>query len=745
MRGARRFLNLFRPRLFSVRFFLFVMPLSAAFVILMVTMGLRTFQMLAMSSISDKANGISRNVAYNIAPSLVFGDKDSAGEIVSGASTTTDVIFLAVLGETGVEIASSGDKASWTGLDYQRLLGGAVSADGRTYLLSRPIVHKDKEIGRLLLGLSLEGVHGRLDSLKTRLLWLGLGLIIVGGIGIYLLSFLVTRPLRRVSEAARRIARGDTSQRVPVRTLDETGHLASDFNSMVEALNQARDTLEAKVEERTRELKVEIGERKKAEDALRESEEKFRSMIRTMGEGVGMISESEDFLFANEAAAEIFGVPLESLVGKNLAEFIGRGAFEDVRKQTERRKKGERGSYELDIVRPDGAGRTVLLSSIPRFNAAGTFEGALSVFTDITGQKASERELQEVNEKLKTTIRELERRAAENAVISDLYDAYQACRDEGEILAATGRYGAKLFPGTKGVLYIFKPSRNMLDAVAGWGESDLFRNYIFPDDCWALRRGKAYVIDPPGEDPVCPHVSAGDWAGESYICAPLIASGSVTGLLHIRCRRRTREEQRDGVPGRTTQKGLAQNFAERVAMALENQRLRDTLRSQSIRDPLTGLYNRRFMEEAFEKEVFKSARNGASLGVIMIDIDRFKTFNDAFGHEAGDEMLKAVATYLSTSVRKGDIVCRYGGEEFLVILPGASIGAAMDRAEKLCEGIRPLRVDFRDLVLGPVSISLGVAAYPLHGGTGPDVVMAADMALLEAKRLGRDRAVPAGS
>ena len=108
-------------------------------------------------------------------------------------------------------------------------------------------------------------------------------------------------------------------------------------------------------------------------------------------------------------------------------------------------------------------------------------------------------------------------------------------------------------------------------------------------------------------------------------------------------------------------------------------------------------------------------------------------------------MLKAVATYLSTSVRKGDIVCRYGGEEFLVILPGASIGAAMDRAEKLCEGIRPLRVDFRDLVLGPVSISLGVAAYPLHGGTGPDVVKAADMALLEAKRLGRDRAVPAGS
>ncbi len=149
------------------------------------------------------------------------------------------------------------------------------------------------------------------------------------------------------------------------------------------------------------------------------------------------------------------------------------------------------------------------------------------------------------------------------------------------------------------------------------------------------------------------------------------------------------------------------------------------------------------MEETLEKEIARATRSKLPLGVIMIDIDKFKTFNDSFGHEAGDEMLKAIGTYLVTSVRKGDVVCRYGGEEFMIILPGASMEAAMDRAERLCRDVRPLRVDFRGRTLGPVSISLGVAAFPLQGTSGADVVMAADMALLRAKKAGRNRAVSA--
>jgi diguanylate cyclase (GGDEF)-like protein/PAS domain S-box-containing protein len=742
MSGARKLFDAFRPRLFSVRFFAIVFPLGMAFFLFMITAGLREFRDIAMSSVADKAFGICNMIAFNVAPSLVFGDSEATEEIVSGSNRFNDVIFLIVRGASGKDVASYGKKARAEDLDYERMLKGIVSADGKTYSISLPVIHKDKEIGRVFVGLSLDDVHVRIALFRKKLLWSGAALILIGGISIFLLSFLVTRPLRRVSDAARRIAQGDMSQRVPVRTLDEAGHLASDFNSMVDALNQARDNLEAKVEERTLELRDEIGERKKAEEALRESEENFRNMVQTMGEGVGIVSESEGFLFANDAAGDIFGITGGPMNGRNLQEFVTPEGFARIRKQTELRRRGEKGSYEIEVLRPDGGKRTILLTAIPRFGPGRAYEGALCVFTDITERKVSERKLREVNEKLEQTVSELEQRSAEISLLSELYDAYQACRDEKDILAITGRYGSKLFPESTGILYLFKPSGNILDAAAGWGKAVTDGDFLFPDDCWALRRGKVHLSDNPADSPVCPHVEARGWSGEPYVCAPLAARGTVTGLLHIRFSSAAAEGGSTSFFGRI-KKGLAQNFAERVALALDSQRLRDTLKQQSIRDPLTGLFNRRFMEETLEKEIAKATRSGIPLGVIMIDIDKFKTFNDSFGHEAGDEMLKAIGTFLSTSVRSGDDVCRYGGEEFTILLPGASLETATERARRLCEDIRPVRAVFRGQAIGPVTLSLGVAAFPLHGSSGIDVVQAADMALFRAKKEGRNRAVAA--
>jgi diguanylate cyclase (GGDEF)-like protein len=184
---------------------------------------------------------------------------------------------------------------------------------------------------------------------------------------------------------------------------------------------------------------------------------------------------------------------------------------------------------------------------------------------------------------------------------------------------------------------------------------------------------------------------------------------------------------------------LAEAVAAQVGLGLANVQLREMLRSQSIRDPLTGLFNRRYMTETLEREVHRARRTGRPLGVLIADVDGFKRQNDEFGHDAGDAVLVELAALLQGSLRKEDIACRYGGEEFVLVLPDASPENAVKRAEHLREATRHLRVPHQELLLGPVTISIGVAAFPDHGADGASLLKAADMALYESKRAGRDR------
>lgn len=171
---------------------------------------------------------------------------------------------------------------------------------------------------------------------------------------------------------------------------------------------------------------------------------------------------------------------------------------------------------------------------------------------------------------------------------------------------------------------------------------------------------------------------------------------------------------------------------------------RDDLRGQTLRDPLTNLYNRRYMEESLDREIRRSQRNGTPLGIIMIDIDHFKDVNDALGHETGDVVLMHMAEFLQSHVRGGDIACRYGGEEFLLILPDAPLKATRKRAEALWEALRELKIEHEGKALALPTMSFGVAVLPDHGETRGAVLRAADAALYRAKSSGRDRVVSAG-
>jgi diguanylate cyclase (GGDEF)-like protein len=184
---------------------------------------------------------------------------------------------------------------------------------------------------------------------------------------------------------------------------------------------------------------------------------------------------------------------------------------------------------------------------------------------------------------------------------------------------------------------------------------------------------------------------------------------------------------------------LAATFADQVALAVTNLRLRETLRQQSIHDPLTGLHNRRYLQEVMQRELARTERKKNMLAVIILDVDHFKRFNDTYGHEAGDAVLRNLAQLIGRQIRGSDIACRYGGEEFILVLPEASLSIARQRCELLREAALGMRVMLSGQTLGPVSISLGLALFPQHGNTVEELIQAADAALYRAKQTGRNR------
>jgi diguanylate cyclase (GGDEF)-like protein len=189
---------------------------------------------------------------------------------------------------------------------------------------------------------------------------------------------------------------------------------------------------------------------------------------------------------------------------------------------------------------------------------------------------------------------------------------------------------------------------------------------------------------------------------------------------------------------------LALALAEQTALALSNLRLREALQQQSIRDGLTGVFNRRHLDASLARELNHCQAHGRPLALAMIDIDHFKPINDRYGHAAGDQAIRVVAEAIQASFRSGDEVCRYGGEEFVVLLADTTEDIALQRAEALRATLRDLRISHDGVMIGTVSVSIGVAVHPRHGDSVDALLGAADVALYAAKEGGRDRVVLAG-
>jgi diguanylate cyclase (GGDEF)-like protein len=342
-----------------------------------------------------------------------------------------------------------------------------------------------------------------------------------------------------------------------------------------------------------------------------------------------------------------------------------------------------------------------------------------------------ESELKKAHDDLQSSVLELERRNQEMRLVSEMVELLESCRNLDEAHGVISRRLPLLLRGTRGVVYMVAASRNLLESVSHWGEAaSQFDKILDPDDCWALRRNKPHGMASEESDLLCKHVESKHVSG--YLCLPMVAHGELMGLLHIRY-----ADENEGTRNILAQSALA--ATEQLSLILANLRLRETLKNQSIRDPQTGLFNRRYMEDSLVRELSRAERLGKTVVVAMVDIDHFKRLNDTFGHTAADAVLREWSELLKAKFRGSDIVCRYGGEEFVIILPDISAEAARQRLEQLRSDLAHMVVREDGQSIQAVTVSMGLAYYPVHGRSSQNLLQAADHALYRAKDLGRDR------
>lgn len=327
----------------------------------------------------------------------------------------------------------------------------------------------------------------------------------------------------------------------------------------------------------------------------------------------------------------------------------------------------------------------------------------------------------------------LQLRSREIELAADMTNALQTVPTREESLLVIADYSSQIVADMTGCLYTYNNARDQLVLSAAWGNETLrsqLTESFAPDQCWALRRGTASIAHSGRQGLNCLHVHG---TPHSYMCVPIAAQGAVYGVLHLAAP--AADPELAFAPIQDTARALAN----RLSLALANMELREKLRSLAIRDPLTGLFNRRVLDEILTRELARADRARTRLGVAMIDIDRFKDFNDKFGHKAGDVVLKAVCDQIAKMLRRSDFACRYGGEEIVVLLPEIDLENGVRVCEKLREGVA--NIDLGELVPGAtcVTVSIGFSLYPDLCDNAADLLPSADRAMYKSKRNGRNR------
>lgn len=352
---------------------------------------------------------------------------------------------------------------------------------------------------------------------------------------------------------------------------------------------------------------------------------------------------------------------------------------------------------------------------------------------DVQERKAVEELAASHNQALEALVEQLHMAQADSVVLQETSDLLNSAEDVDEAFEIVRRAADAVFPGWSGSLSAIM-QHGGLSLVGQWGAPPWQDAEFQLKDCWGLRRGKPHGYLNEDRQLRCNHIHP-DVEGQllPYVCVPMSANGETVGALHLFANSMVTSEQIGDIEVR------AERFAETLKLAMSNLRLRAWLRDQATRDGLTGLYNRRLLDERLPVEIKRSHRDRLPVSLAMIDVDHFKRFNDDYGHDAGDLVLKSISELLMDRVRVYDLACRYGGEELILLMPGCQIEDAIVKLEAIRIDVASLQISYQGYMLPPVTISIGLAET--HGGSAEALLRQADEALYRAKRQGRNRLV----
>jgi diguanylate cyclase (GGDEF)-like protein/PAS domain S-box-containing protein len=480
-------------------------------------------------------------------------------------------------------------------------------------------------------------------------------------------------------------------------------------------------------------LVEDISDRKWAEEEKRSSETRCSELFENAYDIVYTLDLDGKFTSVNKAAERIFGYSRAETLQMQFSQIAAPECRERYLRMIDRQIADKTPlNQELEAIAKDG-GRTILeVSSRLIFHNGKPCE-IQGIARNITERKNAEEVLKQANKKLESWVQQLEQRMREMTLLNEMGDILRACLTTEEVYEVIVQASQEIFPAQGGALFVIGPLRNTVEAVARWGDVQCGESTFTPDECWALRRGKVHWVEDTRVGLLCKHLHSTPPRG--YLCVPMMAQSEAVGVLHL--------AQGEDSQMPEAKRNLAMAMAEHVATALSNLRLNETLKNQSIRDQLTGLFNRSFMEESFELELRRAVRTRHSICVIMLSLDNFQGINENYGLDTGDSILRRIGMLIQANVRKGDIACRFSGYTYVIILPQGSHETGQMRAQTLCNLARALEVKYRGEEVGFVSASAGLAIFPNHGQTVESLLRSAEAALARARGVGGNCVVAA--
>ncbi|MDO5102154.1 MAG: sensor domain-containing diguanylate cyclase [Lautropia sp.] len=502
------------------------------------------------------------------------------------------------------------------------------------------------------------------------------------------------------------------------------------------------------LEQKNQMLSAEIERIRHANEVIALSEARYRLLMDTVAEGIWILDRIGRISFANPRLADMLGTKAEQLKGRALLELVPEEERPAIISMLQRQQRGEAVRMLCHLLRPDGNLVAVQISSTPL--ARGAESGSsLSVITDLSDQMKVQEQLRklaaeleeqvqgrtkayrETAERLAATLDASQAQSRAYGILQDMNDMLQACTTPAEAARVAGEFAIKLFNADSGSIYVTEPAQSNFRLLGSWGLQGESADSLHLSECWGLRQNQAY---PHNENQLglrCHHLSIGP--NRHSCCMPMFANGQATGMISLRSDQTFIHANTERT---ATDQKIQRLFSASVAQFLANLSLRQTLEQQSLRDPLTNLFNRRYFNEQLAIEFERASRARSPLALQMVDIDHFKRINDRYGHEAGDRVLREVSDVLTQNARAGDIVCRWGGEEFLILMPGLNGTSAKRRADEIRR-----RVQERVETVGgsAVSVSIGVAAYPEHASDPDGLINVSDRALYASKGAGRNR------